>query len=54
MSKEVVTRKATQCRSHHQKMLQKYGSVQKIIFHLKKLLEKQKKEEKSAKLINYV
>ena len=39
-----------QCRSHHQKMLKKYGTVQKIIAHFKKEEDKSvsSKEEEIA------
>jgi hypothetical protein len=35
MSKKVRTRNTTQCHSHHQKMLEKYGSIKNIIFQIK-------------------
>lgn len=34
LSKKIPTRNSTQCHSHHQKMMVKYGSVEKIIYEL--------------------
>ena len=34
LSKKIPTRNSTQCHSHHQKMILKYGSVERIISEL--------------------
>jgi len=53
MSKEIGTRVATQCRSHHQKMLMKYRSIKGVISNFKRLVERKKEMESKEKLINY-
>jgi hypothetical protein len=42
MSKIIKARNPSQCRSHHQKMLVRFGSVDAIIDHFKDLLVKKK------------
>jgi hypothetical protein len=38
MSKVIISRTSSQCRSHHQKLIAKYGTVENIIFHFRDLL----------------
>jgi hypothetical protein len=45
MSKKVKSRNSTQCHTHHQKMMAKYGSIEEIISHYEFLLESRKKSE---------
>lgn len=37
LSKRIPSRTSTQCRSHHQKMVQKYSSIEKVIEELNKI-----------------
>lgn len=39
MSKKVKTRNSYQCRSHHQKMIKKYGTIQNLISYMTSELE---------------
>lgn len=46
MAKVVITRSADQCRSHHQKMEKKHGTVQNILTQCKRSLERLRNKAK--------
>ena len=46
MASFIGTRNSLQCRSHHQKLLEKYGEIKTIILNFKKYLGKEQYKEK--------
>jgi hypothetical protein len=55
MSKLVKTRNPIQCRSHHQKMLAKFGSLENIIEEFRELIsDKNTKETSSEQMLSYL
>lgn len=46
MHKEISTRTAEQCRSHHQKKIQRHGTIEEIVRDYE--VTKEKKERKQA------
>ena len=50
MAEFVATRTSLQCRSHHQKFLEKLGDIKSIVYNLKKYINKDDLQRKNMEL----